>query len=315
MSSLSLAGTRSLTIGTRASRLALAQTALVQEALHAAHPTLEIRFKTITTKGDIALDRPLREIGGAGLFVTAIEDALRAGSIDLAVHSAKDLPGTLPEDMALVAFPPRADARDVLVSPTGVNLAALAEGARVGTSSVRRICQLRHLRPDLVILDLRGNVDTRLMKLHQAQYDAIVLAKAGLDRLGISDQTVHILAPESLLPAVAQGALALEVRADDSEAALLLAPLDDLPTHLAVAAERAFLARIGGGCYTPIAAYARIAGETLAISGMLGAVDGRLVQASAAGQVEEGIPGAARLGATLASLLLADGGSDLLAGS
>jgi hydroxymethylbilane synthase len=315
MSSLSLAGKRSLTIGTRASRLALAQTALVQEALHAVHPALEIRFKTITTKGDIAIDRPLREIGGAGLFVTAIEDALRAGHIDLAVHSAKDLPGTLPEDMALAAFPPRADARDVLVSPTGVSLADLAEGARVGTSSVRRICQLRHLRPDLVILDLRGNVDTRLMKLHQAQYDAIVLAKAGLDRLGISDQTVQILAPESLLPAVAQGALALEVRADDSEAALLLAPLDDQPTHLAVAAERAFLARIGGGCYTPIAAYARIVGETLVISGMLGAVDGRMVQASAAGQVEEGIPGAARLGATLASLLLADGGSTLLAGS
>jgi hydroxymethylbilane synthase len=295
--------------------LALAQTALVQEALRAVHPTLDIRVETITTKGDIALDRPLRDIGGAGLFVAAIEDALRARRVDLAVHSAKDLPGTLAEDMSLAAFPPRADARDVLVSPTGVSIAALAEGARVGTSSVRRICQLRHLRPDLTILDLRGNVDTRLAKLQQGQYDAIVLAKAGLDRLGISDQTAHILAPDLLLPAVAQGALALEVRADDSEVDMLLAPLDDQPTHLAVAAERAFLARIGGGCHTPIAAHAEIEGTMLTISGMLGAEDGRLVQASAAAPVEEGIPGAARLGTTLAEHVLAAGGSDFLAGS
>jgi hydroxymethylbilane synthase len=304
-----------LTIGTRASRLALAQTALVHEALHAAHPALEIRVETITTRGDIALDRPLRDIGGAGLFVAAIEEALRTGRIDLAVHSAKDLPGTLAEDMALAAFPPRADVRDVLVSPTGVDLSLLAEGAHVGTGSVRRICQLRHLRPDLMISDLRGNVDTRLMKLHQGDYDAIVLAKAGLDRLGISDHTVHVLAPEKLLPAVAQGALAVEIRADDSEAALLLATLDDLATHLAVAAERAFLARIGGGCHTPIAAYARIEGPALNVQAMLGAVDGRQVQSSAVGQVEEGVAGAARLGATLAERLLADGGSDLLAGS
>jgi hydroxymethylbilane synthase len=166
-----------------------------------------------------------------------------------------------------------------------------------------------------MISDLRGNVDTRLMKLRQGDYDAIVLAKAGLDRLGISDQRVRVLAPEKLLPAVAQGALAVEIRADDSEAALLLAPLDDLATHLAVAAERAFLARVGGGCHTPIAAYAWIEGPALNVQGMLGAVDGRQVQSSAVGQVEEGVAGAARVGATLAERLLAAGGSDLLAGS
>jgi hydroxymethylbilane synthase len=295
--------------------LALVQTALVQEALHAAYPTLDIRVETITTRGDIALDQPLREIGGAGLFVAAIEDALRAGRIDLAVHSAKDLPGTLADDMVLAAFPPRADARDVLVSLTGGNLAALPEGARVGTSSVRRICQLRHLRPDLVILDLRGNVDTRLMKLWQAEYDAIVLAKAGLDRLGMSDQRACVLAPELLLPAVAQGVLGLEVRASDTDVALLLEPLDDLPTRLAVTAERAFLGRIGGGCHTPVAAYAQVEGAALTFSGMLGAVDGRLVQSSAAAQTEEGVPGAARLGVALAERLLEAGGSDLLSGS
>jgi hydroxymethylbilane synthase len=167
----------------------------------------------------------------------------------------------------------------------------------------------------LIILDLRGNVDTRLAKLYQGEYDAIVLAKAGLDRLGISGQAVQVLDPDSLLPAVAQGALALEIRADDSEVGLLLAPLDDPPTHLAVAAERAFLAFIGGGCHTPIAAHAEIEGTMLTLSGMLGAEDGRLVQATAAEQVEEGISGATRLGTVLAEHVLAAGGSDLLAGS
>jgi hydroxymethylbilane synthase len=174
----------SLVIGTRSSKLALAQTQMIRDGLLAAHPDLTIAVEHITTKGDLILDRPLSAIGDKGLFVTEIEDALRQGRIDLAVHSAKDLPSELPPDMALAAFPPRADPRDALIAREGRRLADLPEGAHVGTSSLRRACQLRHLRPDLRIGDLRGNVDTRLRKLHEGLYDAIVLAAAGLERLG-----------------------------------------------------------------------------------------------------------------------------------
>src|SRR6185295_15080823 len=197
----SLVGGRwSVVVGTRGSKLALAQTELVRAALLRAHPGLRLTVERITTTGDLVQDRPLSAIGDKGLFVAEIEQALRDGRVDLAVHSAKDLPSVLPPDLVLAAFPPRADPRDVLVSRAG-RLAELPAGARVGTSSMRRACQLRHLRPDLEIAELRGNVDTRLRKLHEGQYDAIVLAAAGLDRLAMADRVSEYLDPTVMLPA------------------------------------------------------------------------------------------------------------------
>lgn len=298
----------SVVIGTRGSKLALAQTELVRAAIYEAHPELRVAVERITTKGDVVLDRPLSAIGDKGLFVAEIELALREGRIDLAVHSAKDLPSALPPDMALAAFPRRADPRDVLIARAGGGLADLPDSARVGTSSLRRACQLRRLRPNLQIVDLRGNVDTRLRKLHEGQYDAIVLAAAGLDRLGISGLAIERLAPDLMIPAVGQGALAIEVRAGDEASAALLAPLDDPATRAAVTAERAFLARIGGGCQVPAGAYARHDGATLVLAGMIGARDGRVVRGELAGPAAE----PAALGARLADTLLDEGGRALL---
>jgi len=298
-------------IGTRASKLALAQTSLVHTALVQVHPGLQVTIEHITTKGDLVQDRPLSAIGDKGLFVAEIEQALRAGRIDLAVHSAKDLPSALPDDMLLAAFPPRADPRDALIARDGRSLADLPNGAKVGTTSLRRACQLRALRPDLRIESLRGNVDTRLRKLDEGQYDAIVLAAAGLHRLDLAVRITEYLDPLVMLPAGAQGALGLEVRAADQVTAALVAPLDDLATRTAVLAERALLARIGGGCQTPIGAYARLSGDTLTLAGMIGASDGRMVRSERTGPA--GHPVA--LGIALADELLANGGQALLAAS
>ncbi|GAB4129477.1 MAG: hydroxymethylbilane synthase [Roseiflexaceae bacterium] len=301
--------TQTLTIGTRSSKLALAQSNQVRDALLAAHPGLVIELEHITTKGDIVLDRPLSAIGDKGLFVTEIEDAMRAGRVDLAVHSAKDLPSVLPEDMALIAFPRRADPRDALIAQHGQTLAQLSYRARVGTSSLRRASQLRSLRPDLEILDLRGNVDTRLRKLHEGQYDAIVLAAAGLERLGLLSEVSEFLDPnDMMIPAVSQGIIAIEARAGDSATAALLAVLDDQEARIAATAERAFLARIGGGCQVPLAAYAQISGDQISIAGMIGARDGRSVRATQLGHSAD----PAALGTALAEQLLAAGGAELL---
>lgn len=281
---------------------------MVRDALLAANPELTIAIEHITTKGDIILDRPLSAIGDKGLFVTEIEDALRERRIDLAVHSAKDLPSEVPLDMALAAFLRRADPRDALVARDGLRLADLPPGARVGTSSLRRTCQLRSLRPDLEIAELRGNVDTRLRKLHEGQYDAIVLAAAGLERLNLSSEVSEFLAPDVMLPAVAQGVMAVEVRAGDDAVAALVAALDDADSRLAVTAERAFLARIGGGCQVPVGAYATRTGESLTLSGMIGARDGRMIRGTFSGSTAE----AAQLGRALAEELLENGGLELL---
>jgi hydroxymethylbilane synthase len=297
-----------LTIGTRASKLALVQTYLMRDALLAAHPGLEIAIEHITTKGDVILDRPFSAIGDKGLFVAEIEEALREGRIDLAVHSAKDLPSVLPPDLALAAFPRRADPRDALVSRSGQPLAGLPAGAYVGTSSLRRACQLRHLRPDLRIGDLRGNVDTRLRKLHEGQYDAIVLAAAGLERLGLAAEISEYLHPTVMLPAVSQGILGVEIRAGDRHVAALLAPLDDPEARVAATAERSFLARIGGGCQVPVGAYARLDGASLTIAGLIGARDGRIVRGEMSGPADQ----PSSLGARLAEALLDRGGQALL---
>jgi hydroxymethylbilane synthase len=300
--------TNVVTIGTRSSKLALAQTNMVRAALLAGNPGLVVEIEHITTKGDVILDRPLAAIGDKGLFVTEIEEALRAGRVDLAVHSAKDLPSELPPDMELAAFPPREDPRDALISHAG-RLFELPEGALVGTSSLRRTCQLRALRPDLRVEDLRGNVDTRLRKLHEGRYDAIVLAAAGLIRLGLAHEITEELPPALMLPAVGQGVMGIEVRAGDEGIAALLAPLDNRAARLAITAERAFLARIGGGCQVPVGAFARLEGEKLHLAGLIGARDGRTVRGELRGSAAE----PAALGRALAEELLASGGAALLA--
>lgn len=299
-----------LTIGTRASKLALVQTYMIRDALQAAHPGLTVAIEHITTRGDIILDRPLNAIGDKGLFVVEIEEAMRTGRVDLAVHSAKDLPSTLPPDMTLAACSPRADPRDALVAQPGMALASLPAGARVGTSSLRRICQLRALRPDLKLADLRGNVDTRLRKLREGQYDAIILAAAGLKRLGFEEVITELIEPDLLLPAVGQGIIGIEARAGDDDVLRLLAPLDDRTARTAITAERAFLARIGGGCQIPVGALAYLEGDALLLYGMIGARDGRMVRGVRRGPVLD----PAGLGVALAEELLEAGGQALLAG-
>jgi hydroxymethylbilane synthase len=300
--------TRILTIGTRSSKLALVQAEIVRAALLRLQPDLDIRLEHITTKGDVVQDRPLSEIGGNGLFVTQIEDALRACRVDIAVHSAKDLSSTLPPDMVLAAFLPRADARDVLVSRDDATLSKLPPGARVGTSSPRRTCQLRALRPDLTVLDIRGNVDTRLRKLRDGQYDAIVLAAAGLERLGMLDCVTEWFPTDVMIPAVAQGALAVEVRAGDSFTLDLVSRINDATTSTVVRAERTFLAHIGGGCSLPVGAYATASRGEIRIVGMIGSVDGHVIRGDQVGAMAQ----PEQVGRMLAGRLLAMGGRELI---
>ena len=299
---------RTLTIGTRSSKLALVQTDIVRSALLQLRPNLDVKVEHITTKGDMIQDRPLSEIGGNGLFVTLIEESMRTGSIDLAVHSAKDLSSALPADMVLAAFMPRADARDVLVSREGLRLAELPPGAHVGTSSPRRAALLRSMRPDLTVLDIRGNVDTRLRKLREGQYEAIVLAAAGLERLGLLDYATEWFDPDSFVPAVAQGALALEVRSDDAFMIELAGELNDADTSTAVRAERAFLARLGGGCSLPVGAYATLMNGSLRIRGIVGSANGRIIRVEHVGQRTA----PEQAGVALAERLLAQGGFELV---
>jgi hydroxymethylbilane synthase len=299
---------RTLTVGTRGSALAMTQTESVVAALRALHPGLEVQVQRITTKGDVMRDVPLARIGGRGVFVDAIEDALRRHEIDFAVHSAKDLPSRVPEDLAIAAFLERADARDVLVSRSG-GLLELPPEARIGTSSQRRVSLIRAVRPDVVTLDLRGNVDTRLRKLDAGEYDAIVLAGAGLARLGLTNRVTEWLPVDSFLPSPGQGALAIEVRADDAEARTLVGPLAHQPTEAALAAERAFLAQLGVGCAAAVGAYASVKrGGSLTLRAMIGAPDGRSVR----GEATDVATRAVELGESLAERLLATGGRALV---
>ncbi len=315
-----------LVIGTRGSKLALVQTQLMADALRQAHPELQIDIEIISTKGDRILDVALSKVGDRGVFVTEIEQALCEGRIDLAVHSAKDLPSQLASNLTLGAIPARADPRDVLVTPSSPHLLTpssfqilLAKNAHVGSSSLRRASQLRALRPDLRITDVRGNVDTRLRKLAAGQYDGIILAAAGLQRLGLSGLQIESegarfdVRPfelDQMLPAVAQGALAIECRADDAAALHWLNAINDPITQACVDAERAFLRRLEGGCQVPIAAFAEMQGETLYLRGLLAALDGtRIVQGRRSGPSVD----AMQLGESLAEQLLAEGGTAILA--
>lgn len=291
-------------IGTRGSALALWQTNWVAQQLRAHHPHIEIVIRTITTKGDTHTDTPLPHIGDKGLFTREIEAALGAGEIHCAVHSLKDLPTQSPisnlQSLIIAAITEREDARDVLVSRHNVGLAHLPRGARVGTSSLRRAAQLRAYRPDLRIANLRGNVDTRLRKAETTEYDAIVLAAAGVLRLGYANRITEFLPFEVMLPAPGQGALAVQARLDDALTRALLAPLDHAPTRAATTAERAFLRALGGGCQVPIAAYAEVNGETLHLRGLIVSEDGTRVQR---GEVSGAMMQAEQLGEQLATIL------------
>lgn len=249
--------TRTFVFGTRGSRLALRQVELVQDALRAAGVDAAIEVREIKTDGDISA-APLSLIGGLGVFTKAIEDALLDRTIDIAVHSLKDLPPALTSGLMLAAIPARADARDALVTTDGRPLSELKQGARIGTGSERRSTQLNVLRRDIVAEEIRGNVDTRVRKVESGEYDGAVLAMAGLLRLGLELKAAHVFSPDEMLPAVGQAALGIEIRADDAEALALLRPIDDHNTNVAVTAERAFLARMGAGCRMPVAAFAAV---------------------------------------------------------
>jgi hydroxymethylbilane synthase len=293
-------------LGTRGSALALRQARLVATALERGGSVVEI--VPIQTRGDV-LPGSLVAEGGKGLFVKEIEDALLAGRIDCAVHSLKDVPAALPAGLALVATPPREDPRDVLVSRAGDGLAGLAPGARVGTSSLRRRAQLLARRPDVRPVPLRGNVDTRLRKLAAGEVDAVVLAAAGLRRLGLAPAGATPLAPEQFLPAIGQGTLAIEARADDVDVIEVLRALDDAPSAAAAAAERALLVAIGGDCQTPIAAHAAFAGDRLVLRAQVWELDG---SGTLAAEREGAAADAAALGAAVGASLLARGAGAII---
>jgi len=296
-------------IATRRSPLAKWQANHVAGLLRAQEPGLEVRLHELVTRGDRILEVPLAEVGGKGLFVKEIEDALLAGRAEVAVHSMKDLPAVLAPGLVVAAVPEREDPRDALCSRKARSLADLPRGARVGTSSLRRGAQLRALRPDLRIEMVRGNVETRLRK-GETDLDAVVLAYAGLRRLGLAERASYVFGPEEMLPAVAQGALALEARADDPGTLGRLARLEHPETRIRVDAERGFLARLQGGCQVPLAGHAVVTEGRVVLRGLVASLDGaRVVRGERSGPASE----AARVGEALAEELLSKGAAALLA--
>lgn len=301
---------KKVVLGSRGSRLALRQTEMVREGLVSALPGLQTDLVIIHTQGDKILDVPLAKVGGKGLFVKEIEDALLDGRCDVAVHSLKDVPNELPRGLMLGACLAREVPFDALVSERFATVADLPEGARVGTSSLRRACQLAALRPDLRISSLRGNVETRLRKLGTEGLDAIVLAAAGLRRLGLGDRIASLLEPPAFVPAVGQGIVVVECREADREARHFLMAQEDAPTRIAMRAERAFLATMGGGCQVPLGAFAHLEGPVVKMIGMVGRPDGTMIlKESREGTVHA--PEA--LGTGLANALLDAGGREILA--
>jgi hydroxymethylbilane synthase len=296
-----------LTFATRPSALARWQTARVIQLLQAAHPGLECSEYVITTTGDRVLDRPLTEIGGKGLFTSELEDAMLSGKVHAAVHSLKDLPVEDTPGIVVAAVPEREAAFDVLVSADGWTISNLPEGARVGTCSLRRTAQLLACRPDLTILPLRGNVDSRVRKVLSGEYEAIVLAQAGLTRLGLQEHISEVFPLEIMLPAPGQGALAVQCRADDTETLQLLAAIHDPLTAAAVDAERAFLSGLGGGCSLPVAAFAEENNGHIILTGAVISVDGKEAIRLSAVDKEP-----LKLGERLADLVLERGAADLL---
>ncbi|HHJ64238.1 MAG TPA: hydroxymethylbilane synthase [Aquifex aeolicus] len=293
-------------IGTRKSKLALWQANFIGKLLEERWG-VEVELVKITTTGDRILDAPLAKIGGKGLFVKEIEQALLEGRIDLAVHSLKDVPMVIPEGLTLSAITKREDPHDVLISRNGKKLRELPEGAKVGTSSLRRQVQIRRVRPDLRVEVLRGNVDTRMRKLREGLYDAVILALAGVRRMGYEGEVTEIL--RDFIPAVGQGSLAIETREDDEKIRELVEPLDHRESRFSAECERAFLRKLEGGCQVPIGAYAEVKGERIVLRGFVSDLEGRkFIEGSEEGRVQE----AAEVGERLAEELLSRGGREVL---
>ncbi|MCD6320533.1 MAG: hydroxymethylbilane synthase [Candidatus Desulfofervidaceae bacterium] len=300
---------KTVRIGTRGSALALKQTNWVASQLKTIYPGIEVEITIIKTQGDKILDVPLAKVGGKGLFVKEIEEALQKEEIDLAVHSLKDVPTVLPEGLCLGAITEREDPRDALITKNNISFSQLPPDARIGTSSLRRQAQLLHYNPQFSILPLRGNVDTRLRKMKEQNLDAIILASAGLKRMNMADKISEYLSPDIILPAIGQGALGIEIR-EDKKWLDFIAPLNHLPTALATKSERAFLARLEGGCQVPIAAYAVYREDQIEITGLVADVEGKRF-------FKETLKGAAEaaedLGQKLAEILLKQGAKEVLA--
>ncbi len=296
-------------IGTRGSALALAQANWTKDKIEKNNPGIGVELIIIKTKGDIMQDVALVKIGGKGVFVKEIEDALLRGDIDLAVHSMKDVPAILPEGLEIAVTPEREDPRDVLVAKNRIKFETMPPRARIGTGSLRRGFQIRSIFPDVEIVPLRGNLDTRLKKVATEDLDAVVLAAAGIRRLGWISRVTQFIPVETILPAVGQGTLALEVREEDKAVRETIAFLNHPPTWRETRAERAFLGRLGGGCQLPLAAYAKTAGPDIKITGMLGTVDGRIL-------IREEVRGPAAscddLGTQLGEIILSRGGWAIL---
>ncbi|EKO3369739.1 hydroxymethylbilane synthase [Vibrio fluvialis] len=304
-----MTSTTPIRIATRQSPLALWQAHYVKDALQAAHPGLEVELVTMVTRGDVILDTPLAKVGGKGLFVKELEVAMLEGRADLAVHSMKDVPVDFPEGLGLVTICEREDPRDAFVSNTYASLDELPHGAIVGTCSLRRQCQLKEARPDLVIKELRGNVGTRLGKLDAGEFDAIILAAAGLKRLKLEQRIRSFIEPEQSLPAVGQGAVGIECRLDDARLRELLAPLGHAETTDRVLCERAMNLTLEGGCQVPIGSYALLEGDDLWLRALVGEPDGSHI---VRGEIRGPRQDAERLGVELANQLLANGARDIL---
>jgi len=297
-------------IGTRGSKLALTQTESVAARLRAVNPGVEVSISRIVTKGDTNHSVPLGQVAGVGIFVKELEEALLKGQINLAVHSLKDMPSQLPEGLCLAAVMERANPADVLVTK-GQKLAELPAGASIGTGSLRRAAELTAYRPDLKVVSIRGNVDTRLNKVTKGELDGVILAAAGLKRLGWEDRITEYLPIEHFLPAVGQGVLAIEARSDDKETARIVAPLNHLPTRYVITAERAFLRTLAGGCQAPIAALGTVNGDSLHLDGMVMDVkENKVLRGSESGSVKQ----ADEIGVKLAKRLLAAGADKFLSG-
>lgn len=300
---------KKIIIGTRSSKLALWQAQYIADCLQKQYPDLEIEFKRVVTKGDKILDAPLAKIGGKGLFTKEIELMMLNGDIDLAVHSLKDMPTALPEGLGISAITKRLDCGDALVSPMYKTLDNLPQEAKIGTSSLRRKAQILSYRPDLRVFSLRGNVNTRLRKLEEEHFDAIVLAVAGLKRLGFGDRITQVIPRTICLPAVGQGALAIETRSDDEEIKQMINFLHDEDTTIATKAERAFLARVEGGCQVPVGVYGEVVNDKLVLEAVIASLNGGcVIRDSVAGKCAD----AEALGKALAEKLLANGGLVIL---
>jgi hydroxymethylbilane synthase len=304
-----LMAAETVVIGTRGSKLALWQANWVKTSILRLHPDYSVELSVIKTKGDKILDVPLAKVGGKGLFVKEIEEALLDGRIDIAVHSMKDMPADIPAGLTIGAIPEREEPRDVLITRNGQALKDLPAGAKIGTSSLRRSAQLLHARPDLKIASLRGNLDTRLRKLESESLDAIVLAAAGVLRMGLADRISEVLDASVMLPAVGQGALCIEIRKDDPLLSPLTAQIDDSDTRQVVIGERSFLKRLEGGCQVPIAGHGRLGNNAYTLTGLVCDVDGsRRIRASLTGPADQ----SEKIGVELAETLLSKGAGEIL---